>query len=515
MFGFGKSRAAAALALLFMIALAASCSNTITSADEQRIDVEIRAPLGASGQTAQASTYTLTVTGVGILVPIVAPLTLSDGLLVGNISVPAGPDRTFRIDAYDRTGTLVFSGQTLADVVGGSELKLDIQLTPQVPMITATPVFVKTLQGDLLAVTISVYHLPDVASLGISLSSFRSVGDTYIVTDARYVQIDPQLAKVAASNVSFDANYVMTIDLTLRNPTSRMVDENGYTEIAVVYYQTNIYEVSPYETATFTPSVDYMVDKSSHELSVSGIRAESAVALLYDYWYRRIASWDMGYGAISSVIYDGSGNNLNGTATGTSALDGPFGGLARRFNGSGDFVTVPDNALLDIQNEITISTWVYLPAAAAVPNPMSSLICKRNADGAINYQLLLDDPSTTDGVRSIVFRYGTAPFHTYRVDNLPDNRTAGWFHIVFSYRFGEPSSAMLVLGQGCTITEMPGAWVTGSGEAPPPNTGGPLFMGKDNATSPGYLNGGLYGVELFDIAWTWGVAYYNLFTGCR
>jgi hypothetical protein len=515
MFGFGKSRTVAALALLFVIAVAASCSEKITSVADQKMDVEIRTSIETSGRAAQALRFTLTVTGPGILDPIVAKLTLSDGLLVGSISVPAGPDRVFRIDVYDDTGALIYSGQTITDVVGGSELKLDIQLTPQVPMITATPVFVKTLQGDLLAVTISVYHLPDVASLGVSLTSHRSVGNTYIVTDSRNVQIDPQLNKVAASNVSFDANYVMTIDLTLRNPTSSMVDENGYTKIAVVYYQTNTYEVSPYETASFTPAMDYMVDKSSHQLPVSGIRAENAVAQLYDYWYSRIASWDMGYGAISSVIYDGSGNGLNGTATGTSALDGPFGGLARRFNGSGDFVTVPDNALLDLQEEITISMWVYLPVGAAVPNPMSSLVCKRNANGAINYQLLLDDPSTTDGVKSIVFRYGTAPYHTYEVDNLPDNRTAGWFHIVFSYRFGEPSSAMLVLGQGCTITEMPGAWVTGSGEAPPPNTGGPLFMGKDNTTSTNYFAGGLYDVELFDIAWTWGVAWYNLFTGCR
>ncbi len=515
MFGFGTSRSVAAIALFLMMAVASSCSEKITSAEEQRIDLEIWTSLATSGQVTQASRFVLTVTGPGIMEPIVAELALSGGLLTGSVVVPAGPDRVFRIDAYDAAGTLIYSGQTIADVVGGSDLRLDIELVPRVPMIKLSPVYLETIQGDLLAVKISVYNLPDVASLSVSLSSYRSAGQSYMVTSAGYVQIDPQLAKVAASYISLDANYVVNIDLSLRSVANRMVDGNGYAEIATVYYQTGIYEVSPYETATFTPAVDFMLDKLSNELPVEGIRAENSVALLYDYWYSRIASWDMGYGAIPSVIYDGSGNGLNGTATGTSALDGPFGGLARRFNGSGDFVTVPDNTLLDLQEEITISMWIYLPVGAPAPNPFSSLICKRNADGAINYQLLLVDALSGDGVKSLVFRYGTAPYHTYRVDNLPDNRTAGWFHIVFSYRFGEPSSAMLVLGYGCTITEMPGSWVTGNGGAPAPNTSGALFMGKDNASTTNYFVGGLDEMELFDIAWTPGVVQYYLFTGCR
>ena len=57
---------------------------------------------------------------------------------------------------------------------------------------------------------------------------------------------------------------------------------------------------------------------------------------------------------------------------------------------------------------------------------------------------------------SFLFRYGGPAYHVYRVE-IPDSwRTEGWFHVLFSYRFGEPSSAMLVLGYGCYINEMPG-----------------------------------------------------------
>jgi hypothetical protein len=513
MFGSGKSRIVAA-ALLFVIAAAVSCSEKIASVEERSIDLEIWTSLEGSGQAAQASRFILTVTGPGILEPIIAELALSNGLLTGSVVVSAGPDRVFRIDAYDQAGTLIYSGQTIADVVGGSDLKLDIDLAPRVPMIKASPFHVETLQGDLLAITIGVYHLPDVASLSVSLASFRSVGQSYIVTSAGYVSIDPQLAKVAASSIRLDASYVVYINLSLRNVADRMVDANGYTEIATVYYQTGVYEVSPYETATFTPELISMTDKLGNDLPTDDIRAEESVALLYDYWTRRIAFWDMGYGENLAIIYDLSDNALNGTATGTSVGAGARGGYARFFNGSGDFVEVPDNALLDAQDEITISMWIYLTNPGL--NPRSSLICKRTKDGPINYQLLLEDASSVDGIKSLLFRYGSPPYHTYRVD-VPDNESEGWFHVLFSYRFGEPSSAMMAVGYGCWTGDIriPGAWITGTGGAPAPNTGGALFMGKDDASTTNYFVGGLDEVELFDIVWTPGLVQYYLFTGCR
>jgi hypothetical protein len=222
----------------------------------------------------------------------------------------------------------------------------------------------------------------------------------------------------------------------------------------------------------------------------------------------------MGYGEGLADIYDQSQNNLDGTATGTTVVYGARGsGYARSFNGSSDYIEVPDNALLDIQNEIAISMWVYV-AVGAAPNPLSSLICKRTKDGPINYQLLLEDASSTDGFKSLLFRYGSAPYQTYRVD-VPDYRTGGWFHVLFSYRFGEPSSATMVLGYGCTINEIEGEWTTGNGREAAPNTSGALFMGKDNASTANYFAGGLDEVELFDIVWTPGLVQYYLFTGCR
>jgi hypothetical protein len=155
--------------------------------------------------------------------------------------------------------------------------------------------------------------------------------------------------------------------------------------------------------------------------------------------------------------------------------------------------------------------WVYVEGSGL--NPFSSLICKRTKDGPINYQLLLDDGSSPYGYKSLLFRYGSSVYHTFRVD-VPDNWTTGWFHVLFSYRFGEPSSAMMVLGYGCPV-EFAGEWVTGDGLESAPNTNGALLMGKDDASTAGYFNGGLDEVELYDIAWTPALVQYFLFTGCR
>jgi len=512
MFRIGASRDLMLLPLLFMMAISSACSEKISSVTEQGPTVQIRTSLGMPGQVIQASRFVLTVTGPGIIQPIVSQLEYSNGFLTGSVVVPAGPKRLFRIDAYDQGGTLLYSGQAVTDVKPGSEIVLAIDLHPRVPMIKVSPMYIETMQGDLLAMTIEVYNLEDISRIDINLVDHRLVGNTYITPDD--VIVDSQLAKVAGATIWTAADYSTNISLVLRSTASRLVDEDGYAALVTLYYQTQIYEVNPAETATFIPTVTYMLDKSGSALPTESIRSEGATAVLYDYSARLRAYWPMGSaGASLSFVQDYSGNALHGTAYGTALTTGEIG-EARSFNGVGDYIVVPDNDLLDIGDEIGIALWMSVDGYGL--NPRSSLICRRTTDGPINYQLLLEDPSSTDGHMSFLFRYGASVYHTYRVD-IPDSwRTVGWFHVLFSYRFGEPSSAMLVLGYGCFIDEMPGEWITGDGrQSRPPDTGGSLYIGRDNASTTNYFAGDLDEVELFDIVWTSGLVQYNYFTGCR
>lgn len=58
-----------------------------------------------------------------------------------------------------------------------------------------------------------------------------------------------------------------------------------------------------------------------------------------------------------NVVTDETGIN-NGTAIGTSIVDGKFG-KARYFNGQTDYITVPDNSSLRNFSQLTIEAWVY------------------------------------------------------------------------------------------------------------------------------------------------------------
>ena len=65
-----------------------------------------------------------------------------------------------------------------------------------------------------------------------------------------------------------------------------------------------------------------------------------------------VGYWAMDEGS-GTNIYDGSGNNNNGTTSGATWANGKIGG-ALNFDGVDDYADVRDSATLDITNAITI-----------------------------------------------------------------------------------------------------------------------------------------------------------------
>ncbi len=502
MFRFGKRNNLSAALLLLMTTAFQACSEKIEAPELRTIDVAIQASIGAPGQATQVSRYVLTVSGPGILEPIVAELYYSNGFLTCSIVVPAGPSRLFRIEGLDRTGTVIYSGETLADVETGSEFVLSVDLYPRIPMIKVSPMNLETIQGDLLAMKIRVYKLADISQLFVGLTNTRIQGESYLYYDS--IIVNPYLEEVASVESWGGEGPEVYVQMELKDPELRIVDGDGYVEIATVYYKTGMYEISPYETVVFTPSLIYMIDKEGNQLPVESVLVENATTLLYDYWYRQIADWRMEARVNPSEIYDGSGNFLHGTARGTEVVDG-FYGAARSFNGKSDYIAVPDHVLLDFQEEITISMWVNLGGYGRTS--LSSLVCKSSGDGPINYQLMIEDNSDEDDYATVYFRYGNAAYHIYRAD-IPDRLMDGWFRLVFSYRFGDPSSALFAAGYCYYPEKLPGAWETGNGREPAPDTDGDLFIGRD-ASLTHFFGGMLDEMELSDMAWSMEVIYYN------
>lgn len=71
-----------------------------------------------------------------------------------------------------------------------------------------------------------------------------------------------------------------------------------------------------------------------------------------------VATYDFEAGS-GSVAIDRSGNNLDGSITGaTYSTDASTASYALSFDGSSDWVTIDDTALLDISDAITLAAWV-------------------------------------------------------------------------------------------------------------------------------------------------------------
>jgi prepilin-type N-terminal cleavage/methylation domain-containing protein len=150
------------------------------------------------------------------------------------------------------------------------------------------------------------------------------------------------------------------------------------------YEVTSLFESSKYKAQyaanPINPSYPE-VDTKGSSITVSPLFNSSGL----------VGYWPMDEGSGSSTI-DASGNGNGGTWNGTTTngsyyTGGKVGPSAGVFNGSNDYVNVPDNASLDFSGTqpFTISAWVY----QAVTTSYAPVITKGNSGGSpYNYALI-------------------------------------------------------------------------------------------------------------------------------
>ena len=489
--------------LLFTSLAFFSCSEKITSAGEQEIDLRIDFSNG-NLDSAIATTFILTITGPGIADPIKETLVYSNGFLTGTVKVPAGPKRRFRIDALDDSGLLIYSGETVADVASGTEVHLGIDLYPRVPMVKISPMYAVKPMGTLLPMHIKIFNIENLHTFDGVLFNYGSImGDTYYTDD---VALNPLLKKIATLSYIRRKDGSVQFRVVHIDAGGSFVDINGNIDLLTIYIQTHFNDW-PEESIHFYTIINSIKDNEGNDIPREDIYREDADIALYYYESSIIAEWKMGWGTGSedpSWIEDTSPNALHGTATGTIIGEGAYGN-ARYFDGYDDFIEIPDNDLLDLDEGITVSFWLNVygaePQDAKQPAsfPAMTILSKGSENGPVNYEIIVEDLSSTDYHFTMDFRYGNSTMHTYRAE-IPDYMLGRWNHYVFSCQFGDPSSALLVtFPEG--MQQMPGSWITGDGRETTPLTDGPLLIGKDNAREVArYYSGGIDDIELFDAA---------------
>ncbi|MCD6380427.1 hypothetical protein J7M07_08305 [bacterium] len=496
------------LILLFAFAVSTGCSERITDTTEQKSELIVSISPGASDDLSQEYTFILTITGPGIVQPIKTSLLFENGLLTGTILVPAGPDRIFIIEAFDETGELIYSGRTVTDVESGVTAQLSIDLHPQVPMIKLSPTYYYEPFGSLLAFKVKVYNMNDLSSIEINIGNHdESPGKYSYYWSPEDIIINPDLAESSflewwtSPLVPVSANFRIT-----NRYTNSIVDESGYRELATVYYRTYFNEGPP--KYLFNPNITAMLGMEGDSLNTENIYCEGAVADLFYYTDHRVGYWKMDWESDSIyVVIDSSPNKLHGTACGTFQNEGAWGN-ARFFNGTSDFIEVPDDDLLDIDEGITFSFWIYIEEDD--PLDTAVIFSKMSLDGPVNYSLLVSG-LTSPGNCSFLFSYGESSNPedclSYNVQ-VPDIVRNDWWNVIFSYQFGEPSSAIFVFD----ATRIDGEWSGGTSRTIPPSSVGPLTFGKQLDTeNPLYFKGGLDQVELYNVSFGWDAIRYAFF----
>jgi hypothetical protein len=188
-----------------------------------------------------------------------------------------------------------------------------------------------------------------------------------------------------------------------------------------------------------------------------------------------ISLWHMNETSGSNVI-DSYNKGINGTASGTTIVNGMFG-KARSFDGVNDYISVPDNSNLNPYS-ITIESWVYLPAAPTTDD-RGQIVNKGENDG---YRIRIN----TDQTISFFDRGGTNHLKC-SIMSVPLNI---WTHIAVT---GDDSGLKIyVNGELCASKAVPYGG---------PATSAPLYIGY-TTYGPSYFNGIIDEVRISNVART-------------
>jgi hypothetical protein len=112
-----------------------------------------------------------------------------------------------------------------------------------------------------------------------------------------------------------------------------------------------------------------------------------------------IAHWKFDEGT-GSTAGDSSGNNYNGTITGATWFNDPVHGWCLNFDGSGDWVSIPDTAALNITGDITIAAWVYFAKGGAEQSIVAKTLTSGHTNSPFDFRTNVENPPKLDIVRS-------------------------------------------------------------------------------------------------------------------
>jgi len=249
-----------------------NCSERIVHGDNHIIRAGFK--IGSGEAISNLAQFLLTVTAEDFTEPLTTTLQLEGDSLIGEITVPAGPRRTFTIEALDTLGNTVYSGSTTVDLAGGEPIELDISIAPVVPVLVFTPRYIEVEMGMSFALDVSVHNAEGLAFLEFDLD-FNSVSGTIN---------SPTISPAATLDSSVGLSYgtgetysTIWVSFTSGSP-GLIVDSTGSAELARLSFETHSDTNIELDSAYITiPRVDAM---DTLENTIPGIFTDRALIVL-------------------------------------------------------------------------------------------------------------------------------------------------------------------------------------------------------------------------------------------
>ncbi|UCD95135.1 MAG: LamG domain-containing protein [Candidatus Zixiibacteriota bacterium] len=473
-----KSLSYIILWMLTMLLLTGCSEKVVNDRNDREAQIHVSADLADIGDVKQLDRFILTISARDMKT-IGVRLDLVRGYLEATVKVPVGPQRRFVVEALDVNGTVIYRGETVSDVDAAKEMVIEISLFPVVPLLKLSPLYPSVPENFYFGLSLKAYNIVNLNTIG-----FQIYDDQPYLTSASG-QLDNSLSGIATLTI-LDL-YPPGFSVSATDPSGLIVDDSGYVTLATIYYLSDTV-INEVDTARCFIDPISLTDAAGNQMPIPEIVVESSHVEIYKPAYYAVGYWPMEVDTIiPDAIYDISGNELHGTAFGTSYDIGPRG-TARYFDGIDDYIEIPDDALLDIADEITIAFWILIDAQTGT----GAIISKGDSDRGFNYHM----DFTTSAVSADVtfsFVFGPPPVHTYQT-TAPINNNE-WHHVTLAFKYGRPSSAQwLIDGQA-----VDGFWSGGDGTARPIENDNALQVGRGVDGTGGYLFGGLDEVLISDV----------------
>ncbi|MFH1845291.1 MAG: hypothetical protein ABIF77_19075 [bacterium] len=167
------------MTLATLVLIGGGCSEKITNT---RQGTRVNVVLSLKG--GPAVSYRLTISAVD-MENIEVPITPTDAGLTATITVPAGTDREFLVEASDPAGTVLYRGVVVSDVVSVLPLELTIPMEPTVPLLYMNPHFARVHLGSDFTITVHAHDLPGTSGAGVGLSLTGI--DPYVLAEIAYI----------------------------------------------------------------------------------------------------------------------------------------------------------------------------------------------------------------------------------------------------------------------------------------------------------------------------------------